>query len=409
MHRVALFLGIACLILFTTSGFVHAQGSITDLSADGVFGDKISFTAYLETHEEIRTAYLFIQEQGLPQTLTQSATLIQGEALGQYKIEVVLPVDTTQLRAFSTFEYRFEVSLVDGTVITSEVANFEYIDNRQDWKSLSEAPFRVHWYEGSVPLAQSALDAAQIGMQRIKGMLPLPDPAQVDIYIYPRAQEMQDALSLSNREWVAGHADPDLGVIVVSLPAGPEQKILTEQRVPHELMHVLLFQFIGEGYENLPVWFVEGLASNAELVDNPDYAILIDDAYKMDKLIPLALLCGSFPSDASSAMISYAQSASFVNYLYKTYGSPGLQALLTGYSSGQECQTGARNALGKDLSTLERQWREKQFNEDFHSKAFYQILPWLLLLVGVLIVPFVLGLLLTKRKSAHRAERESDL
>jgi hypothetical protein len=257
-------------------------------------------------------------------------------------------------------------------------------------------------------LAQSALDAAQVGFQRIQGMLLLPAAGVVDIYIYPQAQDMQDALSLSNREWVAGHADPDLGVIVVSLPAGPEQMILTEQRVPHELMHVLLYQSTGQSYENLPVWFVEGLASNAELVDNPDYTILIEDAYKMEKLIPFSLLCRVFPSDASGAMISYAQSASFSKYLYERYGTPGLQALLERYSSGQDCETGARVALGEDLSQLEQQWRISQFNEDLPGKAFHNLLPWLLLMAGVLLIPLLLGLFIAYRKSTRRSDQDDD-
>lgn len=408
MRRVWLLLGVMVFSLLASSRAAYAQGSITNLTAIGVFGEKLTFSASLETPGQIRTAYLFFQESGTAQTVAQPATLIPEQAPGQYQMEVVIPIDSTQLRAFSTIDYRFEVSLEDGTVITSEAASFEYIDNRHDWQLLSEGPFRVHWYEGSVPLAQSALDAAQVGFQRIQGMLPLPAAGLVDIYIYPQAQDMQDALSLSNREWVAGHADPDLGVIVVSLPAGPEQMILTEQRVPHELMHVLLYQSTGQSYENLPVWLVEGLASNAELVDNPDYTILIEDAYKMEKLIPFSLLCRVFPSDASGAMISYAQSASFSKYLYETYGTPGLQALLERYSSGQDCETGARVALGEDLSQLEQQWRISQFNEDLPGKAFHNLLPWLLLMAGVLLIPLLLGLVIAYRKSTRRSDRDDD-
>ncbi len=166
------------------------------------------------------------------------------------------------------------------------------------------------------------------------------------------------------QDWVAGHADPDLGVILVTLPEGPEQPLLVEQRVPHELMHVLLYQSNQLGYANLPAWLNEGLASNAELDPNPDYRILLEDAAKKNSLIPLANLCVSFPRDAYGALLSYAEAASFVKYLHDSYGVSGLTSLTQAYNNGLDCNQGAEQALGKSLVQLQRSWERDELSQD---------------------------------------------
>jgi len=152
-------------------------------------------------------------------------------------------------------------------------------------------------------------------------LLLLPVPSGLDIYIYADSRTLQSALSPNSESWVAGHAEPDLGVIVVALPPGPDQRLLIQQRIPHELMHVLLYQSTDPGYANLPIWLSEGLASLVELYPNSDYQVLLENAVEKDSLIPMAALCPSFPRQASSALLSYAQAASFTRFLHNSYGT----------------------------------------------------------------------------------------
>ena len=69
------------------------------------------------------------------------------------------------------------------------------------------------------------LDVADAGQERIQDLLALPMPRKLDIYVYADPETMQSALSPGSENWVAGHADPDLGVILVTLPEGPEQRL----------------------------------------------------------------------------------------------------------------------------------------------------------------------------------------
>ena len=71
--------------------------------------------------------------------------------------------------------------------------------------------------------------------------------------------------------WVAGHANPDLGVVLVSIAPGENQSMEMERQIPHELAHVLLYRLTGPAYANLPNWLTEGIASQVEGYPNADY------------------------------------------------------------------------------------------------------------------------------------------
>jgi hypothetical protein len=289
------------------------------------------------------------------------------------------------------------VRLQDNQTFTSPDAHFEYADNRFEWQSRQEGPFQVHWVEGDTAFAQSVLDVAQEGMTRLQNLLVMPAPALIEIYIYSDAQVMKEALRPSSEAWVAGHADPDLGVVLVALPPGPDQRLLIERRIPHELAHVALYQAARLGYQNLPVWLNEGIASLAELYPNPDYRIVLEDALERNSLLSMDSLCQTFPRDVSNALLAYAQAASFTGYLRDTYGISGLQKLVETYANGLDCERGAKVALGMDLTQLERQWQRDALAQNVSLTVFIKLLPWLVLVVAVLAVP--LALLFRRRQA----------
>ena len=167
-----------------------------------------------------------------------------------------------------------------------------------------------------------------------------------------------------------------------------------EQGIPHELMHIMLYQMVGPAYTNLPTWFNEGLASAAELYPNPDYQILLNNAHEKGSLLSIASLCNAFPRDASSALLAYSQSASFVRYLYHTYGTSGLNDMVTTYANGLDCERGAVSRIGKTLEQLERQWRQEVFAENANLTGLTNLFPWLVLSLAVLLGP--LGLIFFK-------------
>lgn len=392
---------LLALLLWAACPFpVQAQAVISDATVDYFFGQQIAFRARLQSDQPVLEALVVFQAEGVTATqVARTAITSQGEE--RYDLDYTFDLTSLPLRAFSQVTYHFEVSLEGGETYQSPAYNFYYEDNRFGWRTRNSGPFTVHWYEGDVTFAQQVLDVAASGLQRIQTLLPLADPEPVDIYVYANAAEMQATLiAASNR--VAGHADPDLGVMVVALPAGPDQGVMMEQRIPHELVHILLYQATGRGYGFLPTWLNEGLASAAELYPNPDYKIMLDTAYARQGLLPVASLCQPFPRDASSALLAYAQSASFTRYLQQNFGNRGLQALVENYSSGLDCERGAQAALDVSLAQLERHWRQDVFGENAAQVAATNLAPWMLLAAAALVGPAALMLFSLRPRSASR-------
>jgi hypothetical protein len=225
----------------------------------------------------------------------------------------------------------------------------------------------------------------------------------LDVYVYSRAADLHSTLMLGGKEWVAGHADPALDVVMVLVSPGETQATELPRQVPHELARVLLYRSVGAGYYRLPIWLSEGIASLAELSPNPEYATLLTLASQSNSLLPLSDLCASFPADSGHAFLAYAESESFVLNLRDTYGNTGLVALTKAYADGLDCELGATRAVGVPLSRLDARWRESLLGENAAGVAAGNLLPYLLLLGLTLIVPVwgAVGILLERRRNAR--------
>ena len=380
-------------------------------SVEYTFGELAFFKAHVQSDIPVKVAVLFFQAENDTRTNVGFAE-VHDLGGGSYALGYVHHMSDYSLRPFSTVRYHWELTLDDESTYESSSEWFNYIDKRFAWKTQQKQTLQgetlvVHWYQGDIQFAQSILDVAGAGRERSQDLLSLVMPAKLDIYVYADPETMQAALNPGSANWVAGHADPDLGVILVALPEGPEQPLLVEQRVPHELMHVLLYQFNPLGYTNLPAWLNEGLASNAELDPNPDYRILLEDAAQKNALIPLPNLCASFPREAYGALLSYAESASFVKYLHDSYGVSGLTELAKAYNNGLDCDRGAQQALGKSLLQLQRNWERDELSQDVGLKAFLNMLPWIILLLAVLAAPLILALLRLRSHPSDPAVSQS--
>lgn len=246
------------------------------------------------------------------------------------------------------------------------------------------------------------MNIAQAGLKRAQEIMPaVLAPATVNLYIYDDVKQMQEALANSTQNWAAGHADPHQSVILASLPPGPEQQLEMERQIPHELMHVMLYDTDANAYAHLPAWYNEGLASMAELYPNPDYQVLLQSAFETGSLLPIASLCQSFPTDASNALLAYAEAASFTRFISDRYGTTGLLNLMANYADGVDCQRGVEAALDIDMNRLEGIWLQDTFAENVWRKALENLLPWLILLVIVLAGPIALAVSMLRRKPAR--------
>jgi len=402
--RGQLTITILVILLLIPTLTVQAESGVqvTQPEINYTFGEHLLLETQIQAETPISQVKLYLKPEGETNTITASAPMTTPDRV-IHEVNLI----ENPIRAFSIISYYYEVYLENGSTFTSPTFTFFYDDNHFEWQMRESGAFRVHWYQGDVEFAQTVLDIAYEGLLKIQSYIPVPQPDQVDIYVYASAMDMQSTILLSGQSWVAGHADPDLSVIVVSLPPGPAQVYETKRQIPHELMHVMLYQRLGPAYTNLPKWLNEGLASITELFPNPDYHMLLENAYEMETLISIDELCQTFPVDASSIQLSYAESTSFTRFLHQQYGNQGIEGLLSQYANGLGCERGVEVALDKPLSKLEQDWRRVTFNEHSFSAALETLSPWFLLCTLVLFTPTVL-IIRGLRKKGTRGATSND-
>jgi hypothetical protein len=291
------------------------------------------------------------------------------------------------IKPFAQVFFWYQLTLRSGEAFESAHYYFTYDDDRFPWQVLEAYNLRVHWYAGEAAFGQHALDAAYLGLQTIQDLLPNSLDRPVDIFVYASAADVQNTLGLGGYSWVAGHASPELDVVLVSIAPGDDQAAEMLRQIPHELAHVLLYRMTGPSYASLPYWLNEGIASQAELIANGDYDLIVKGAAESRALKAIEELCGPFPADASGAILAYAESASFTRFLQRTYGAAGVQRLIQAYAGGRGCDEGAVSALGASVGQLDDQWRQSSLGIDLAGTAVGNLLPYLVILAFVLIVP----------------------
>ncbi len=365
----------------------QSQIEIITLQVESIFGEQINIEAQFTTGTPIKTVQVFLQPESLPPNAMGKSTFNPPDT-----IHYTLDLRAHPLQVFSQVDYWFQFELENGDLITSETFHFKYIDNRFEWQSLSTDEFEIYWYQGDLDFGKQVLNLAYDGLAHIREYVQVPQPEKVTFYIYASAAEMQETLLIGGQaaDQIAGHANSNLGVIVVSIPPGPSQTLEIKRQLPHELSHVLLFRKLGNGYANLPQWLNEGLASTAELFPNPDYPILLNRAYEREVLLPIAQLCDRFPSDAANFQLAYAQAAAFTWYLQGMYGNEKMEALLAAYADGLDCQHGVSQVFDATLTQLERDWRQNEFQENLFLAVLSETAPWLVLLAAILAPTLIL-------------------
>jgi hypothetical protein len=355
------------------------------------YGEQITFQTKYEPAEVVKSLYLFFQPSGEDVRLIEMELNPQGEVTYSYDLT------THYLRPFSRTEFWFQAELVDGKKEESKKQVFDYIDNRESWQSLDNGSIQVNWLKGDLYYGQDALNSAAAGARAALSIFPGQDLSGLKIYLYDSAAAMQEALNHGPASWAVGQASPDLRIIVVSIMPGIDQQLEMDRQIPHEIMHILLYQLVGQSYSKVPMWLNEGLSSISETFPNSDYSRVISKAVNDNGLIPLNTLCSNFPQDASNAFLAYAQSDSFVHFLQDKFGNNGLLKLVMAYQGGYSCEEGVVSATGTSLNQLDYRWRQESLGVDTGLLAMQNMLPFLLVAVVLILVPLFAAWVVKRR------------
>jgi len=400
--QLLLFVMVALSTLFNARQ-VQAQSGIEleNVEASHRFGEQITFVATIKASVPIQSVSIIIldESQGI-----RYVELLNMTTEGHTEFRF----DTKQniLRPFTNIKWNYQFTLPNGSTVQSESFSMRYTDDRFNWQTLESGALRVNWYKGDTNFGQAVLNVVQSGLGSVSRLMAVDLAQPIEFFIYANSDDLQGTLGPGGEDWVAGHAIPALSVVMVVIEPGAEQNIIMEQRIPHELMHVMMYRAMGAGYSNIPLWLREGTATLAEIYPNADYDHVLADAVAWNGLIPLKNLCASFPADTGQAFLAYAESQSFANYLHQMYGSSGLLKLASYYADGLDCERGTERALGISLSNLEMNWRSSVLGQNAWVPALQNIAPYLVLLCLVLIIPIV-GMVSTLRKKGSHNEPET--
>ncbi len=383
--RAFLILLLFCLL--STTAFPSASGAQGELTPLRIavhydFAQRIRFEVQVDASLNLQNPRVWFQVEGQP--FTEQVTM---QNLGNGR----LIAEYTRLEMIPPFAYLvFWIEVEQGSrILLSPRYRFRYLDNRFPWQMRQEGAIRLFWYEGDTRFAQTLLDAVLRGVQGIESQLGLSLDAPLELYVYPSGAELQNAVPYGGFGWESGHASPKLGVALVAITPGPNQSLVAERLIPHEMLHILLYRRLGKGYDSLPLWLREGLAKMVELSPDADAERVVRQAIAKGTSISFRDLCQTFPSEAGAAYLSYAQSLLFVRYLLETYGKSALNELLRTYADGIGCEQGVVKVYGKSLSALEYEWRVTLGGGILWQGVFRNLASYLLLLLILLGYPLI--------------------
>ena len=389
--RIRIFATLVNLLLYTAILFgftrqVQAQESIgiANVRVEHEFGKEVRFSAKIQASSPIQGVMLIFRDQK-----EENSRIVPLEIGENGNVQFVYDASKNLLRPFANIVFSYQVTLENGDSKTSTEYSFTYADNRFDWQTREENNLRVHWSDGDHTFGLDALDTTRAGLIAIERLVPIDLNQPIDIYIYPSPTDLQDALFMGGESWVAGHASPTLGVVFLSIAPGSQHKVLMQKQIPHELAHILLYRYVGENYNRLPLWLLEGSSSIAELYPNPDYHLALERAVENNALLSISELCQPFPRDASQAFLAYAESESFTRHIYTNYGASGLNSLIIAYADGLSCDAGTMRVFDKSLASLDADWQESVLGANRLGVALQAISPYIFVLILLLLPPLV--------------------
>jgi Peptidase MA superfamily len=367
---------LAAILVPAAAASNSQQIIIDDVTVSHTFGTQIVFKLAAHSPTEITGATLLMRSGVDARTDVLPAVFTTGTRI---EAEAVRDLQTQPIPPFANIIYSWRLTDSNGDTFNTPEQTYHYDDNRFTWETASRGPIHTHWHNGDIEFGQAIADIGYEALTRVSRLMNITPPDSLDIYVYESVADLQAGLSLGGRTWVGGHADPTLGVVMIYGAPDQFELVRLESDLSHELAHVLVYQVVGAGYVNMPIWLDEGIATTAELQPDANYTDALNTAVNTDALLPLDSLCGSFGVDGSRVILAYAQSASIVRYIQDQWGPATLRDLLYKYRDGASCQGGVQSVLNMSLAELQTNWERDVLRASPLNSLFKQLFPYLII------------------------------
>ena len=360
--------------------------NVTENRVEHSFAQHVTFALKASSEADITEIYLFFHV--VHDEETEKTQVPLETPCREISVQHTHDVRRYPLPPFADITYWWQIQDADGHQLKTQPKLLKYTDNRFNWEQLSDAGITIHVIDDAAgpAFSQTALDLARASVEDINAELRAPTPDPFDIFIYDSERDLEAAMVLAGRDWAGGQARPELGAVVIAVPAVEGYSSTMKRYLPHEITHLLVYQLVtSEGYRYVPAWLDEGLATANEPWPTPEYELVLEEARGTGRLLAVEELCYPFSPDPRTAMLSYAQSASLVRFIRQQYGADGIRRLLSAYANGASCTSGVQEALGVQFDRLENDWRNslepEARSEVWADRAGVWIGLWLLSLV----------------------------
>ncbi len=196
-------------------------------------------------------------------------------------------------------------------------------------------------------------------------------------------------------EWSQAVALPKQRMVVLKL-ADAEQIRKSPQILIHELMHILLSDYLQGAY--LPVWLNEGLADYfSEGGLSFEKKIILAEAVVQKKIMDLMALDSLLNMPAPKARLAYVEAQSAVEFIAKQFGDERLLELIREIKTQKNFRKAFHFTFGFDLLDFEIRWNEF-IKQKYRWLVLLKFEEWIFALSGLLFLVAVIVVYLRNKK-----------
>lgn len=348
--------GLVVALLLALAGAPAALGAdptFQPLVATVRFGTSVSFEQQATLPDGVKRVEAVVREgPGAPTFLAP----VVFEASGRSTLSYTYPTPKGGTYPNTRITLGFRVTLADGRVIDSPTTTVLYADDRFDWKTLSGAIVRVHWYEGDQAFGRRALDIGEQAVERATALLGVTESDPIDFFIYDDRDAFYSVIGAGVQENVGGIAVPPIRTLFANIGRSSVADPWVGIVVPHELTHLVFATATSNPYHEPVHWLNEGLADYLAAGYDASARANVNGAAGRGDLMPLSALVGQFPSPSDLFSLAYDEAVSAIDFLVRTYGQEALVKLIRSYAGGVSDDAAFTAALGVDTAGFEAAW-----------------------------------------------------
>ena len=237
------------------------------------------------------------------------------------------------------------------------MATVTVADERFDWRSRSDGVVTLHWYEGDDAFADRALGIGSRAIEKAATLLGVTDMPEVDFFVYADQDAFYDALGPGTRENVGGQANADIRTMFgLITPVRGELRLGGHARLPRADA-----PGVRRGGRRTRTTSRRAGSTRASrstcrrattrATRRPCAAPWAQGRSSRSKASP-----GLFPTTRDRFSLAYAESASAVDFLVRTYGEEALVTLITSYADGVTDDEAFQAALGMRMAAFDDAW-----------------------------------------------------